>query len=66
MSWELFDNSNSPSEIWDHFEKNVVTVLDRMCPVRTLTVPESKPDWLTNDILQLMRKRDNIFKDFLT
>ena len=46
MSWELFDNSNSPSEIWDHFEKNVVTVLDRMCPgpVRTLTVPESKPD----------------------
>ena len=34
-----------------------------ICPIRNLIVPESKPDWLTNDIVQLMRRRDKMYKE---
>ena len=33
-----------------------------MCPTKKLIVPETKPDWLNDDIVLLMRKRDNIFR----
>ena len=63
LSWDKFDNSTDPSEMWDCFEDNVNIVLDELCPIRNLTVPETKPDWLTNDIVQLMRRRDKMYKE---
>ena len=48
--------------MWDCLEANIRTTLDKMCPIRTLTVPESKPAWLNNDIILLMHKRDKMFR----
>ena len=62
-SWELFDASDDPEIMWDIMEKNIIDILDNICPIKDLVVPESKPDWLNDDIIQLMRKRDKIYKE---
>ena len=48
--------------MWDCLENNITTILNQICPIRNLIVPETKPDWLTNDIVQLMRRRDKMYK----
>ena len=62
-NWDTFANSDDPSDMWNCFETNITNVLDRMCPIKQLVVPESEPDWLTNDVVQLIRKRDKMYKD---
>ena len=42
--------------------KNINNVLDVMCPIRELRVSTTKPDWLNNEIIQLMWKRDLAYK----
>ena len=63
LNWDAFDNSDNPSDMWDCMENNINTVLNEICPIRDLIVPETKPNWLTNDIVQLMRRRDKMFKE---
>ena len=49
--------------MWDIMEKNITTILDALCPIRSLVVPESKPDWLNDEIIQLMRRRDKLYRE---
>ena len=35
--------------MWDCLENNINNILNNMCPIRNLIVPETKPDWLTNE-----------------
>ena len=63
LNWEVFDNSNNPTEMWDCLEDNITVALNQICPIKNLTVPEIKPNWLTNDIVQLMRRRDKMYKE---
>ena len=62
-NWDTFDHVDEPNQLWCELENNIRTSLDRMCPVRNLTVPKHKPDWLTADIVQLMRKRDKVYQN---
>ena len=62
--WTNFDTeSDDPSALWEIFENHVTIVLNEVCPMKHLTVPENKPKWLNNDILLLMRKRDKMYKE---
>ena len=61
-NWVFDTSEDNPEVLWDIFEKNVREVLDEMCPIKNLTVPEHKPKWLKNEIILLMRKRDKIYK----
>ena len=64
LDWSSFDDSiDEPNKLWELFEKNITQVLDELCPIRLLTVPESKPKWLNNEILLLIRKRDKMYKE---
>ena len=64
QDWETFDmNNDDPELLWDIFVKNISDVLDQMCPIKKLSVPETKPNWLNNDILLLMRKRDMMYRE---
>ena len=62
-NWEVFDQVNDPNQLWQEIESNITRSLDRICPIRNLIVPKSKPDWLTNDLVQLMRKRDKTYQE---
>ena len=39
---------------WEIFERNIIDSLDEICPIRKIQVSNSKPDWLNNEIIQLM------------
>ena len=61
-NWNYFDHTDDPNQLWHELEHNIKTSLDVLCPIRNLTVPKHKPEWLTNDLVQLMRKRDKAYK----
>ena len=62
--WTIYDSiDDNVDDMWKIFETNITQVLDQMCPIRKLTVPESKPKWMNNEILVLMRKRDAMYKN---
>ena len=62
QDWTSFDESEDVDEMWKYFEGNLNKSLDVICPVRTINVLNTKPDWLSNEIIQLMRKRDKAYK----
>ena len=62
--WARFDNAeDDPNTLWEIFINNLTLVLDEMCPIKQLTVPEHKPKWINNEILLLMRKRDKTYRE---
>ena len=61
MNSEDFNTIQDPEKLWKIINRNIELVLDRLCPVRKLVIPESKPKWLTRDIILLMRDRDYFF-----
>ena len=64
LDWDIYDSKeDNPEILWDIFEKNIIEVLDQICPIKKLTVPENKPKWLNNDLLVLMRKRDAMYRE---
>ena len=61
MNWEDFNATQDPEELWVIMNRNIELVLDRLCPLQNLLIPESKPKWLTRDIILLMRVGDYFF-----
>ena len=59
--WTQFDAATDPETLWDCFCSNVTKALDIMCPIKSLTVVDNKPEWLLNDLLISMRLRDKAF-----
>ena len=62
QDWSLFDGSNDIDSMWCELEKKISDSLDIICPIRDLSVSDSKPEWLNNDIIQVMRNRDKAYK----
>ena len=62
QDWIEFDETNDVDVMWDLFEHNIRTTLDVTCPIRDIRVSDTKPQWLSNEIIQLMRKRDTAYK----
>ena len=61
QDWAQFDSATEPEALWNHFCSNVIQTLDVICPIRKLTVVDNKPEWLSNDLLIMMRQRDKSF-----
>ena len=62
-SWNIFDQTQEPNILWQELENNIIVSLDKLCPIRKLIVPKNKPEWLSADIVQLMRKRDKVYRE---
>ena len=62
QDWSLFDNCNEIDSMWNEMEQKMSEALDVICPVRDLSVSDSKPEWLNNEIIQVMRKRDKAYR----
>ena len=61
QNWNEFDISDDIDRMWDIMKENISLSLDIICPIRNIQVSDTKPDWLNNDIIQLMRKRDKAY-----
>ena len=56
--WGEYADNTNPNELWDILLTNILNILSVMCPLKYKNVFVSKPEWLTNDILQLMNQRN--------
>ena len=64
--WAEFDEVGiefvDPNMLWSIFENNMLNALNQLCPIRQLTVPITKPKWMNDEIVLLMRNRDKMYK----
>lgn len=51
-----------PETVWDPLYSHIVSIVNAHCPLRILRLTTSRPKYLTDDILALMRERDKAFK----
>ena len=61
QDWSLFDETGDVDTMWNVFENNINRALDLSCPIRTIVLSDSKPEWFNNEVIQLMRKRDKAY-----
>ena len=65
-NWVDFDNHNiehvDQNFLWEIFERNMINTLNKLCPIKELSVPISKPKWMNDEIVLLMRHRDKLYK----
>ena len=52
---------NDISKMWEIFERNITISLDTVCPIKEILVSSTRPEWLNNEIIQLMRGRDRAY-----
>ena len=58
LVWNDFYNSSSPDEAWELFETKIRSVLNQMCPIKTIRINKVKENWITNEILELIHDKD--------
>ena len=51
-----------PDCCWDQLSKMIIDTLDQMAPLRTSTFRKDKPEWLTAELIEIMKDRDQALK----
>ena len=62
QDWTEFEREDDPGILWEIMFKHITAVLDCICPLTTVFVPTTKPKWITNNIIELMRDRDSFYR----
>ena len=52
----------NPDACWDRLYACILSALDKSAPLRTSTFRKSKPEWLTAEIIEIMKDRDKALK----
>ena len=52
----------NPDACWDEFYACILSALDKSAPLRTSTFGKNKPEWLTAEIIEIMKDRDKSLK----
>ena len=52
---------------FDKFMSILSPIYDQCCPLKTATKKKNQPrkPWITEEILEMMKKRDQLFSDYL-
>lgn len=58
----LFNDPN-PNVVWSKMKKHFLKVADEHCPLRQMKVTTSKPEYISLELLELMRERDDAYRD---
>ena len=53
---------DDPDVMWTAILDILYVSLDKMCPIKTMVLPEYTPDWLTPVIINEMNHRDNLYR----
>ena len=59
--WEGFFQIEDPKLAWDRILENITLVLDTICPIRSFTIKNYRPDWMTNELIEQIKDRDYFF-----
>ena len=61
-SWDVLLKGENPEDAWDYLLQRVTVVLDRMCPTRSFCIKNYRPDWMTNELIELIKDRDYFYR----
>ena len=61
-NWDCILETMDTTDKWCKFKEIFVEICNSHAPLKDLNVTQDKPNWLTNDIFELMNVRDNAFK----
>ena len=62
IDWtSLFDECN-PNVQWKMFVANLIPILDDICPIRNCKYTNSRPEWITAELMELANDRDSAMK----
>ena len=61
-NWTSFYDAPTPSEAWKEMLYIITAEADKQCPVKHFKIRNSKPCWLTNELIEQMRYRDYFYR----
>ena len=59
---EIPIHSPEPNQCWERLYNTIIDVLNVMAPLRTSTFRKDRPEWLTADLIEIMKDRDRAMK----
>ena len=60
--WAPFYNSVDPNVAWDLMQGIIVSILDKMCPIRNHYIRNYRPDWMSRELIDQIKDRDYFYK----
>ena len=60
--WERFYSSEDSALCWDILQNTIETILDQSCPLRTFRVKEVREPWITAELLEEIKDKDNYLR----
>ena len=60
-NWDDLFTCSTPGDAWDILQTRVATELDKQCPVRTTKVKNYVPDWISPNLIDLVKDRDYFY-----
>ena len=61
-NWNDFYSSVDPNICWNIMENIIRTEIDNMCPIKIFKVSKSRDPWISNEILEEIRDKDNALR----
>lgn len=58
----LLFNDSDPNVVWSKMISHIMKIADYHCPVRQLKITPSRPGYLSDELIELMKDRDLAFK----
>ena len=62
--WSSVFITNSVDTAWKSFKKVFISVLDSVAPVKEIRLKQRSEPWLTTEIIELIKERDNLLQMF--
>ena len=56
--WQTFDNEDDVDNAWEIMLNNIRRVMDNMCPLRTFHIRKMKEEWVSNELLEIIKDKD--------
>ena len=60
--WDDFYDARDPNNAWDLMVQKFMPIIDKMCPKRKFVIKNYRPEWVTHELLELIKDRDHFYK----
>ena len=61
-NWGDFYSRVDPNQAWEIMKTIIEEEIETMCPFRTFSVRKFDDPWITNEVIEMIRDRDELFK----
>ena len=60
--WAPFYNATCVDHAWDVLYSKILDELDLSCPFRTFKIPNYRPDWMSDELIENIKDRDYFYR----